>query len=241
VLESDFIAESGAPLPVPVLIRHYGPVQKSNSSISWNSCFTVECRPLFTSGDENCHWMDVSSAFTFFGPGDSGWPFPNMVGMAHASGMYPTAGVYRVKLRVSSSTGLPFVRCAGVTGNPPVAWPVTCADNATYPNAEAQAYIFRVAPDCDFDRQNDEVVSPNQSMCPTTCRVDVNHSGTISVQDIFDFLTAWFAGCYIPSNSTVLPTGCTINSDWNDNHTLEVADIFAYLGSWFSSGHLNCQ
>ena len=29
---------------------------------------------------------------------------------------------------------------------------------------------------------------------PTTfCRADFNHSGTVNVQDIFDFLTAWFA------------------------------------------------
>ena len=29
----------------------------------------------------------------------------------------------------------------------------------------------------------------------TVCRADFNCSGTISVQDIFDFLAAYFAGC----------------------------------------------
>ena len=34
---------------------------------------------------------------------------------------------------------------------------------------------------------------------PTTlvapCLVDVNHDNVLNVQDIFDFLTAWFSGC----------------------------------------------
>jgi hypothetical protein len=27
------------------------------------------------------------------------------------------------------------------------------------------------------------------------CPADVNNSGQVTVQDIFDFLTSWFAGC----------------------------------------------
>jgi hypothetical protein len=30
---------------------------------------------------------------------------------------------------------------------------------------------------------------------PPTCRADFNLSGAPDVQDIFDFLNAWFAGC----------------------------------------------
>jgi hypothetical protein len=29
----------------------------------------------------------------------------------------------------------------------------------------------------------------------TTCPADFNHAGGLTVQDIFDFLAAWFAGC----------------------------------------------
>ena len=29
----------------------------------------------------------------------------------------------------------------------------------------------------------------------STCLADINRSGTLNVQDIFDFLSAWFAGC----------------------------------------------
>ena len=48
---------------------------------------------------------------------------------------------------------------------------------------------------------------------------DFNHSGDVTVQDIFDFLTAWFAGS--PS------------ADFNHNGQVEVQDIFDYLSAWF--------
>ena len=32
-------------------------------------------------------------------------------------------------------------------------------------------------------------------MFPSQCRADFNSSGTVTVQDLFDFLAAWFAGC----------------------------------------------
>ncbi|HVU64531.1 MAG TPA: GC-type dockerin domain-anchored protein [Phycisphaerales bacterium] len=53
----------------------------------------------------------------------------------------------------------------------------------------------------------------------TICRVDFNCSGTLEVQDIFDFLNAWFAGS--PS------------ADYNGGG-LSVQDIFDYLNAWFA-------
>ncbi len=51
------------------------------------------------------------------------------------------------------------------------------------------------------------------------CRADFNQSGTLEVQDIFDYLNAWFAG-----------TGA---ADFN-GAGLAVQDIFDYLNAWFA-------
>jgi hypothetical protein len=51
------------------------------------------------------------------------------------------------------------------------------------------------------------------------CKADFNQSGAISVQDIFDFLNAWFAGS---------PTADI------DGGGLAVSDIFAFLNAWFA-------
>lgn len=41
-----------------------------------------------------------------------------------------------------------------------------------------------------FDAEN-----PAPVTAPPACPADVNHNGEVSVQDMFDFLAAWFAGC----------------------------------------------
>jgi hypothetical protein len=53
----------------------------------------------------------------------------------------------------------------------------------------------------------------------TICPADFNCSNTLSVQDIFDFLNAWFAG--------------DARTDFDHDNSLLVADIFAYLNAWF--------
>lgn len=56
---------------------------------------------------------------------------------------------------------------------------------------------------------------------PTTCcKANFNQTGGVSVQDIFDFLTAWFAGA--PA------------SDVNGVGGITVQDIFDFLGFWFA-------
>ncbi len=52
------------------------------------------------------------------------------------------------------------------------------------------------------------------------CRADFNNSGTLSVQDIFDFLSAWFA---------VDP-----RADFNGANGVSVQDIFDFLAAWFA-------
>ncbi len=54
---------------------------------------------------------------------------------------------------------------------------------------------------------------------PPVCLPDFNRSGGLEVQDIFDFLNAWFAGD--PA------------ADFN-GHGLEVQDIFDFLNAWFA-------
>lgn len=52
------------------------------------------------------------------------------------------------------------------------------------------------------------------------CRPDINASGTLTVQDIFDFLSAYFAAA---------PAG-----DFNQSGTLTVQDIFDFLAAYFA-------
>ncbi len=52
------------------------------------------------------------------------------------------------------------------------------------------------------------------------CAADFNGDGALSVQDIFDFLGAWFAG--------------TPSADFNGVGGLSVQDIFDFLGAWFA-------
>jgi hypothetical protein len=52
------------------------------------------------------------------------------------------------------------------------------------------------------------------------CPADFNCSGFLSVQDIFDFLGAWFAG--------------DPRADFNGVGGVTVQDIFDYLGAWFT-------
>lgn len=53
----------------------------------------------------------------------------------------------------------------------------------------------------------------------TICRADFNCSGTLEIQDIFDFLNAWFAG--------------NPAADFNGGG-LAVQDIFDFLNAWFA-------
>jgi hypothetical protein len=59
----------------------------------------------------------------------------------------------------------------------------------------------------------------NANIYVGTCPADFNGNGTLEVQDIFDFLNAWFAG-----NPT---------SDFNGGG-LAVQDIFDFLNAWFA-------
>lgn len=54
---------------------------------------------------------------------------------------------------------------------------------------------------------------------PPQCPVDFNDSGEVTVQDIFDFLSAYFLG--------------DIAADYNGSATVTVQDIFDFLEAYF--------
>lgn len=58
----------------------------------------------------------------------------------------------------------------------------------------------------------------SQTPPPNPCPPDYNFSGTITVHDIFAFLTDWFAG----------------NADYNNSGATDEADLFAFIVDWFN-------
>ena len=71
-----------------------------------------------------------------------------------------------------------------------------------------------------FDVDGDGIIGPlDVAFYNTLCPADFNHSGTLSAQDIFDFLNAWFAG--------------DPNADFNHSGIVSVQDIFEFLAAWF--------
>ena len=62
-------------------------------------------------------------------------------------------------------------------------------------------------------------VTSNPATLTIICPADYNGDGVVNVQDIFAFLSGWFAQ--------------DIAADWNANATIAVQDIFDYLAAWF--------
>jgi hypothetical protein len=52
------------------------------------------------------------------------------------------------------------------------------------------------------------------------CRADFDHNGAITLQDLFGFLNAWFAG--------------SPQADANNSNSLTIQDIFDFLAAWFA-------
>jgi hypothetical protein len=70
-----------------------------------------------------------------------------------------------------------------------------------------------------FFNANAACNDPGNSVSPC-CKADFNHASGLSVQDIFDFLNAWFAG--------------NVQADFNGDGSLAVQDIFDFLNAWFA-------
>jgi hypothetical protein len=57
------------------------------------------------------------------------------------------------------------------------------------------------------------------------CYANYNHNATVEIQDIFDFLSDWFAG----------KRAAVFGGDGTSG-TLQVQNIFDFLNAWFSGG-----
>ncbi len=95
------------------------------------------------------------------------------------------------------------VAIPGATGSSLLISPVTAADLASY--------------DCVVSNCCQSI--PSNPATVGRCIADFNCSGAVSVQDIFDFLAAWFAG--------------TPSADINGGG-IGVQDIFDFLSAWFT-------
>ena len=127
------------------------------------------------------------------------------------------------------------VLSSNVVGLPPVETPAYCGHGSDIENS--MAFYFRVGPDCDLDGVDDQFLTPtNTNGCLSTC-ADFNGIGGVTVQDVFDFIAAWFATCVPTGTPPALPCGCMGNADFNRDGTLAVQDIFDFLTAWFAGNN----
>ncbi|MBX3405528.1 MAG: hypothetical protein KF869_02090 [Phycisphaeraceae bacterium] len=211
ILENSSFETTG---DMPVLIRLFGPIVKADPEDSWTDCVHIQCRPI-GAGDE-CSWVNVTTGFRVRGPGDTDWTGDERsLGLSRAAGMYPKVGVYRVALKSGR------VVCAEVTGAPAVVWPLNCAEG----NEPRFAYTFRIEPDCDNDQIGD-FVDESVDCDFNPCHVNMDEDNSVTVADIFAFLTYWFSG--------------HPRADFDKSGVIDVSDIFAYLTAWFVTNSLEC-
>ena len=57
-------------------------------------------------------------------------------------------------------------------------------------------------------------------IAPPVCLADFNGNGSVTVQDLFDYLAAWFG--HLPI------------ADFNANGSVTVQDLFDFLAAWFA-------
>lgn len=68
---------------------------------------------------------------------------------------------------------------------------------------------------------------------PTPCQVaDFDDNNNVSVNDLFAFLSAWFA-----QNGSVGPG---LSADIDGNNSVSVNDLFAFLALWFQYNGQTC-
>ncbi|MCC6322749.1 MAG: hypothetical protein IT438_15075 [Phycisphaerales bacterium] len=205
-----------------VLCRFYGPIKKGYPSSPWNVNVQVKMQPLPGPGIDECFWYDATSSFDIKGPGDSGYSDQRTISLGRKSGYHVSPGLYLVMPTVEGA-----VLCNDVTEFPSAVWPIACDYEAE--NEGRSGYVFKIVSDCTSD-------------CDSNCPIaDWNDSGTVTVQDIFDFLAGYFGGCIgpIPGSSTCtspLPSGCLGDADVNNTCTITVQDIFDFLSAYFAVG-----
>jgi hypothetical protein len=184
----------------PVVFRCYGPVQPA-PGFGLMQALAVEQQV-------GANWVDRSAYFTmeFIPAGSSG----RQIGLRSSGAGTPPPGQYRLRPVALQS--------AGVAGSPNL--------------ISSSPFLFRIDTDCDGNGAPDLVqISQNSALdadqdgvldsCQgaSQCPCDFNRSGGVSVQDIFDFLGAYFSA---------LPA-----ADFNQSGGITVQDIFDFLSCYF--------
>lgn len=210
-----------------VIARSYGPMKLAEGQ-SPSTAVVVEVQNEMAPSQ----WFPMTQFFTVsvFPNGDK-----RIVRLTRASGSVPYPGIYRIV-----SVGLVSDQ---VTDEPALDWPTSYPGSGGTP-----AYIFHVGADCGGPSSGsppngvlDYVdifgsVNPPISPCSgcdangnwtldwcemppeTECRCDWNESNTLSVQDVFDFLTSYFSGV----------------GDFNQSGSTTVQHIFDFLACYFA-------
>ncbi|HRH98585.1 MAG TPA: GC-type dockerin domain-anchored protein, partial [Prosthecobacter sp.] len=70
-----------------------------------------------------------------------------------------------------------------------------------------------------FQKAAIDALKINAYVCASHCPADFNHDGAQNVQDIFDFLSAFFSN--------------EISADADHSGAVSVQDIFSFVGLWF--------
>jgi hypothetical protein len=107
---------------------------------------------------------------------------------------------------------------AAGTYNVAISDAITAVANSQRLDGELATNTAAALPSGDGSAQGSALFSFTITAPP--CAPDFNGSGTVTVQDIFDFLSAWFAG---------QPT-----ADYNHTGGITVQDIFDFLAAWFA-------
>ncbi len=184
----------------------------STASMGSDSC--EGATPVTAGSHSTCTWYATVDGISTCGTGNPSGPDVWFSYTAPCTGnvTFNTSGsTFDTVLSVHSG-------CSGSSINT-----LACNDDVSFPSNTTStitmhvnagtAYYIRVA---GYNATKGDVVL-NVGSCHT-CPADFNQNGTLEVQDIFDFLGAWFAGS--PS------------ANFNGG-ALTVQDIFDFLASWF--------
>ncbi len=86
------------------------------------------------------------------------------------------------------------------------------------------------------ETEHDEAIQwANDHLVDTTCFLDMDSSGTIDAQDLFDYLDAWFV-----QSGSVCASSCTADIAAPLGGSPDVVDLFFYLDAWFAASGGAC-
>jgi ELWxxDGT repeat protein len=162
---------------------------------------------------------------TFFVDGGIAYYIGYESGVANSNGLYRTDGTLPGTRLVSRVSNVYFPANAPVPGAV-VNGRLVYAGTDPSAGVELFAADLLAPADCDGNGRNDRddialglVFDANHNGIPDSCECLADWSGGgLSTQDIFDFLSDWFA----------------LRADYNHSGATEVQDIFDFLNGWFA-------